>query len=91
MEEISAGQATSTARNLPDVDGQAALRNQTPKTPAREEVLAWEGHMADWETESRLQPRKVYIQEAAVVRQPDFANKLELSCYNNGQCQTEEG
>ncbi len=91
MEEISAGQATSTARNLPDVDGQAALRNQTPKTPAREEVLAWEGHMADWETESRLQPRKVYIQEAAVVRRHGFANKLELSCYNNGQCQTEEG
>jgi len=47
MEEISAGQVISTARNLPDVDGQAALRNQTPKTPAREEVLAWEGHMAD--------------------------------------------
>jgi hypothetical protein len=91
MEEISAGQATSTARSLPDVDSQAALRSQTPKTPAREEVLAWEGHMADWETESRLQPRKVYIQEAAVVRQPDFANKLELSSYNNGQCQTEEG
>ncbi len=91
MEEISAGQATSTARNLPDVDGQAALRNQTPKTPAREEVLAWEGHMADWETESRLQPRKVYVQEAAVVPRHGYANKLELSCYNNAQCQTEEG
>jgi hypothetical protein len=47
--------------------------------------------MADWETESCLQPRKVYIQEAAVVRQHGFVNKLELSSYNNEQCQTEEG